>query len=139
MDQSDPIGQTDTVSVGYDCRFAEYIPHDQVGAFSSYPGKLQQGIEIFRYFVVVLFMENLHTSIDIPGLAFSQTTGAYNFFNFLRGCRCQGSYIRISGVQILYHYIYPGICTLCSQPYAYQQFPCIIIIQGAICIRIFFF
>src|SRR5699024_11571965 len=32
-----------------------------------------------------------------------------------------------------------GICTLCRQSDTYKQFPCLIIIESAPCIRIFFF
>ena len=39
VDESDTVAQTDAVCIRDDCRFAEYIAHDQIGAFAPHTRK----------------------------------------------------------------------------------------------------
>ena len=139
MDKADAVGKADTVSICYNGRLAEYVTHDQVCAFSAHTGKLQKCVKVFRYLVVILFVENAHTGADIPGFAFSKAAGTYNGFDRFRLCSCQGCHIRVFCIEILNYYIDPGIGTLSCQTDTYKKLPGIIIIQCTVCIRLFLF
>lgn len=91
MDKADAVGEADTVSICYNGRLAEYVTHDQVCAFSAHTGKLQKCVKVFRYLVVILFVENAHTGADIPGFAFSKAAGTYNGLDRFRLCSCQAA------------------------------------------------
>ena len=127
------------MGICHDRRFAEYISHDQIGTLSSDSGKLLQSIKIPGNIVMILFVEDFHTGTDISCLTLTQTTWTYDCFDICNICICKSFYSRELCIQILYNYIYSCICTLCSQTHTYQSFPCIIIIQSAVCIRIFLF
>ena len=122
-----------------DRRFAKNISHDQVGTFSSDTGKLEKCIEILRNLVMILLVEDTHARADVTGFTFSQAAGADNCFNILRFGSCQCGNIRIFCVEILDNNIDAGIGTLCCQTDAYQKLPGIVVIQSAVCVRIFFF
>ena len=82
VDQSDTVAQADTVCICDDRRFAEYITHDQVGAFAAYAGKREQSVKIIRYFGVVYIAQHAHASTDVFGFAFSKSARTNDFFNF---------------------------------------------------------
>lgn len=139
MDKTDAVGKTDTMGIGHNGRLSKYVAHDQVGTFAPHAGKFQKCVEVFRNFVLVLFVEDPHAGADIPSLAFSKTAGTYNGLDIFRFCSCQGCHVRIFCVEILNHHIHSGIGALSCQADTYKKFPGIIIIQGTVCVRIFFF
>ena len=138
MDKADAVGKADTVSICYNGRLAEYVPHDQVCAFSAHTGKLQKCVKVFRHLVVILFVENAHTGADVPGFAFPRPQDV-QWLRLLPALLLPGLHIRVFCIEILNNYIDPGIGALSCQTDTYKKLPGIIIIQCTVCIRIFLF
>ena len=100
-------------------RFAKHITHDQIGAFSSHSGKLQQSIKILRHLTAVLIPQHLHTGADVSGLTLSQTAGPDDFLNFFHRCLRQGIHIRKLFIECRNHLIDPLIGALGRQTHAH--------------------
>ena len=137
--QANFVAQTDAVGVCYDGRFAEHIAHDEVGAFAPHPGQSQKFLKGGGHLAVVLVPQHPHTGGDVPGLGVPQAAGLDDGFNVLRFRRSQGCHIRVFGKQVFHYDVHPGIGALRCQPDADQQLPCVVVIQRAARIRVFFF
>ena len=135
----DAVTETDAMRVCHDCRLSKYITHNQIRALSSNARQLKKCVKIIRHMTVILIPENFHTGTDIPRLTLSKSAGSYNLLNVIYLCLCQGIHIRILGIKLFYHNIYPCIRTLRRQADTDQKLPCLVIIKGTACIRIFFF
>ena len=121
-----------------DGRFPEYVPHDQVGAFSAYAGQGQQLVEIVRHVSAVVVPQHLHAGADIPGLAVAQAAGMDDFLDVLHGRARQGVHIRELFIQLFHDHVHPGVRALCRQAHAHQELPRLIVLQSAVCLGVFF-
>ena len=61
MDKADAVGKADTVSICYNGRLAEYVPHDQIRTLAAHAGQGKQRVEIIRYMAVVPVAPHPHT------------------------------------------------------------------------------
>ena len=77
-----------------DCRFAEDIAHDQIGAFATDTRKCEKRIKIIRNFRVVYIAQHAHAATDIFGLAFAESAGTNDRFNFFHWGVSKRIYIR---------------------------------------------
>ena len=59
--QTDPVTESDAMRIRNNRRFAEHIPHDQVGALAAHAGQGKQRVEIIRYMAVVPVAQHPHT------------------------------------------------------------------------------
>ena len=137
--QADPVAQADTVSVGDNGGLAKYVPHNQVGAFPAYPGKSQQGIKVLRDPATILIGDNFHAGYNVPGFAPPQAAGADYLLHGILPGGCQSGRGGIFGKQVLHHHIHPGVGALGGQAHLHQQLPGVVIVQGAVGQRVFFF
>ena len=117
-------------------RFSEHIPQYKVCTLASDTGQPQKLLHRIRDPPAVFRHQHPHTPTDIPGFASAQSAWTDNLLDLLRRCLCKRLRTWILCVQILYYNIDSGIRTLCSKPDTDKQFPRIIIIQCAVCIRI---
>ena len=137
--KADLVAQTDAVGVGDNGRFSEHIAHDQVGALAAHAGQRQQLLKGSRHLAVVLVPQHAHAGRDIPRLGVPQSAGLDDGLDVLRLGSGQCGYAGVAGKQVLHYDIHPGVRALGRQPHADQQLPCVIVVQCAAGIRIFFF
>ena len=125
--------------IGHNRRFAEHIPHNQVGAFAPHAGQGEQSVKVIRHLAAVLVPQLAHTGRNIPRLAAAQPAGAHNRLNVGRVGFGQGLHAGVFGEQVLHHNVHPFVGALGGQPHFHQQLPGLAVIQRAVGKRVFLF
>ena len=118
-------------------RLSEDVSHDQVRALPSDARQGQQLLKCVRHVIPKFLMQHPHARGNIPRFARSKAAGPHDLLDLIRRGLRKGRHRRELFIELRRDLIHTRIRALSRKAHAHKKLPRLVVIQCALCLRIF--